>query len=134
MNKKLIIILLYYNVAFECGDPTENITAGNRKFKIGSAPSPKYLMTGIIECFNGYRWADASPSKTISCENTASWTQIPDCIRIVIAFFVPYCKLKFNIESTKMFSFSKLVIQNLGIWDEYLRALIFIPFYSKLTK
>ncbi len=70
----------YLNIAVDCGNPSMNMSYLERQFTSGSPPaSTAYLSSVVIECFSGYRWADSSSNKTMTCAANGIWSAIPTC-------------------------------------------------------
>ena len=73
----------FYCKAINCGDPTSLVTTAMQSFLSGSALSTAtYLAYTQVKCIVGYRWADESLTKNITCEATSFWTAIPPCISL----------------------------------------------------
>ncbi len=86
---KYTSVVSYYNHAclflpnkvIVCGDPTINLTLAQIQYISGSAPAvTTYLAYSTIKCFVGYKWADLSLVKNVTCLPTSYWSPVAGCI------------------------------------------------------
>ncbi len=79
----LLMSAIHCISAVDCGDPGANVTISGEEYVTNSGPATTiYLSSTTVKCLFGYMWPDKSPSKTITCEATSFWTEIPFCLGI----------------------------------------------------
>ena len=106
----------WLNKVVDCGNPMSNLTLSQQQFAYGSPPSPStYLKAAIIRCLPGYRWADLSDVKNITCLATAIWSTVTPCVggRQYIYFFSSETLLD-SFTRTKMTSLKLATLPSLN--------------------
>ena len=75
--------------AFECGNPTSNLTEQMKSYLTKSEPAVSSLSIQIvIICESGYKFSDNSMQNPSVCGSTGKWSSTPDCTGILKSFVI----------------------------------------------